>query len=78
MNAMRLLLQTACKRPIVIAALKVALVVGTILNAINQGGRVWDGLPLSWFHVALNFVVPYCVSSYSAARNEISTKRGNE
>lgn len=65
------LLRTACKRPIVVAAVKVALVVGTILNLINQGGRLLDGLPPSWFHVVLNYLVPYCVSTYSAARNEM-------
>ncbi len=65
------LLRTACQRPTVLAALRVALVVGTVLNLINQGGRVVDGQPLSWFHVALNYLVPYCVSSYSAARNEL-------
>lgn len=68
---MKDLLITACKRPIVIAAIKVALVVGTILNLINQGGRLMEGLSLSWFHVGLNYLVPYCVSSYSAARNEL-------
>lgn len=62
---------TACQRPIVIAAIKVALVVGTILNLINQGGRLLEGLPPSWFHMVLNYLVPYCVSSYSAARNEL-------
>lgn len=62
---------TACKEPIVLAAIKVALVVGTILNLINQGGRVMEGMPPSWFHVVLNYLVPYCVSSYSAARNEL-------
>jgi hypothetical protein len=53
------------------AALKVALVVGTILNFINQGGRLLDGLQPSWFHVLMNYLVPYCVSTYSAARNEL-------
>ncbi|MFA6312199.1 MAG: nitrate/nitrite transporter NrtS [Sterolibacterium sp.] len=65
------LLRTACTRPIVVAAVKIALVVGTILNLINQGGRLLDGLPPSWFHVVLNYLVPYCVSTYSAARNEM-------
>lgn len=37
--------------------------VGTILNLINQGGRLVDGLSLSWFHVLLSYLVPYCVSS---------------
>ncbi len=66
------ILDTAFKRSIVQAAIKVAMVVGTILNLINQGGRLFDGLPLSWFQVGLNYLVPYCVSSYSAARNEMS------
>lgn len=65
------LLRTACQRSIVLAAIRVALVVGTILNLINQGGRLLDGLPPSWFHVCLNYLVPYCVSSYSAARNQM-------
>lgn len=72
------LLRTACQRPMVLAAIKVALVVGTVLNLINQGGRVLDGLPPSWFHVALNFLVPYLVSSYSAARNEMRRDEGKE
>ncbi|MCM2306725.1 MAG: hypothetical protein NDI91_04555 [Sulfuritalea sp.] len=33
---------------------------------------MWQGLPPSWLHVMLNFLVPYCVSTYSAARNELS------
>lgn len=65
------LLQAAFKRSIVQAAIKVALVVGTILNLINQGGRLFDGTPISWFHVSLNYLVPYCVSSYSAACNDM-------
>ncbi len=65
------LLETGCQRSIVQAAIKVAIVVGTILNLINQGGRLIEGQPLSWFHVCLNYLVPYCVSSYSAARNEM-------
>lgn len=75
MSFLTSLLRTACQRPIAMAAVKVALVVGTLLNAINQGGRLLDGLPPSWFHVVLNYLVPYCVSSYSAARNELRRDR---
>ncbi|PKO90750.1 MAG: hypothetical protein CVU16_09435 [Betaproteobacteria bacterium HGW-Betaproteobacteria-10] len=71
MTFINTLFQAACQRSIVQAAIKVALVVGTILNLINQGDQLLDGLPLSWFHVGLNYLVPYCVSSYSAARNEM-------
>ena len=71
MSSLTRLLQTACKRPIAIGAIKVALVVGSALNLINQGGRLIEGLPLSWFQVMLNYLVPYCVSSYSASQNEM-------
>lgn len=71
MGFLQTILRAACRKPVVVAAIKVALVVGTLLNLINQGGRVLDGLPLSWFHVVLNYLVPYCVSSYSAARSEM-------
>jgi len=50
----------------------VSLVVGTLLNLINQAGPVLNGAPLSWPHLLLNYLVPFCVSSYSAAKNEIA------
>jgi len=65
------LIRTACRPAIVKTALKVALVVGLVLNAINQGGRLFGGEPILWGHVLLNFVVPFCVSSYSAARTQM-------
>lgn len=48
-------------------ALKVALVVGTILVAINQGDVLLHGhLPPIW-KIILTYMVPYSVSSYSSA-----------
>jgi len=63
---LRLILQPGIAR----SALKVSLVVGTVLNVINNGEQFWASHSVSLWRVALNFVVPYCVSSYSAARNE--------
>ena len=63
---LRLILQPGIARP----AMKVSLVVGTLLNVINNGEQLWAGHGVSVWRVALNFVVPFCVSSYSAARNE--------
>lgn len=65
------LIKAARSRSIVIASFRIALFVGTVLNIINQSGRVMDGLELSWLHVGLNYLVPYCVASYSAARNQL-------
>lgn len=46
--------------------------VGTQLNLINQGPAWLDGEAVSWLHLLLNYLVPYSVASYSAARNEAS------
>ncbi|MDO8319923.1 nitrate/nitrite transporter NrtS [Rhodoferax sp.] len=74
---MRTLLQVACSGRIVKNALRIALVVGSILNLINQGSAIVAGSGISWIHVALNYFVPYCVASYSAAKNEV-TPRGSQ
>ena len=72
-GVMRLMLQGR----IVHSALKVALVVGTVLNLINNGEQLWMHHSVNLWQAALNFVVPYCVSSYSAARNEAQRARGD-
>ncbi|AYH43846.1 nitrate/nitrite transporter NrtS [Azoarcus sp. DN11] len=59
----------ACRPEIASAALKVSLVVGVMLNGVNQGGVLLDGGAIDWGRGLLNFLVPYCVSSYSAALN---------
>ena len=69
--SLRVIVKTGRSRPIVIASFRIALFVGTVLNIINQSGRVMDGLDPSWLHVGLNYLVPYCVASYSAARNQL-------
>jgi hypothetical protein len=48
-------------------ALVVALVIGTLLNAINQGDALLGGAPLHWGKIALTYAVPFCVSLHGAA-----------
>ena len=43
-----------------------ALVVGTILNLINQGDVLWGSAEPNYVKVLLTFVVPYCVTTYGA------------
>lgn len=74
---MRSLFQVACSGKIVKNSLRIALVVGSIPNLVNQGSAILAGTGISWAHVSLNYLVPYCVASYSAAKNEM-TPRGNE
>lgn len=68
-------LHTALLKHIVRSALQVSAVVGTILNIVNQGGAVLGGRPIAWRLVVMNFVVPYCVATYSVVRNERSSAR---
>lgn len=64
-------------RRIAWAALKVAVVVGSVLNVINNGQQLWSHHAVNLWQVAMNFVVPFCVSSYSAARNEAQRAKGD-
>ncbi len=62
------LFRTMFSNPVMRTALKVALVVGTALNAINQGDELLNGEPLSWGRIVMNYAVPFLVASYSGAR----------
>jgi len=69
---MKSALQLARSRRIVQNAITVSLVVGTVLNLINQSGPVLRGEQVAWWNVLMNYVVPYCVSTYSAVRNQMT------
>ena len=57
----------------------VALIVGTILNIINQGDAILAGEAVHWGKAALTFAVPYCVATYGAVSYRIrSEKRRND
>lgn len=62
------LLRKAGAPHVVRNALKLAVVVGTLLNFINQGPVVLGGDMPSWPHVVLNYLTPYLVASYSAVK----------
>ncbi|MBQ0712489.1 MAG: nitrate/nitrite transporter NrtS [Porticoccus sp.] len=51
-------------------AIKVALIVGTLLALINYGDKVLMSTmnTTDWLKLALTYLVPYGVSWYSAAR----------
>lgn len=42
------------------------LIVGTILNAINQGSEFIRGEKISALRALLTYMVPYCVATYGA------------
>ena len=55
-------------------AFKVSLVVGTLLNMINQGGSLWYGQPIEYVNLILTYLVPFFVSLISMT----SVKRAYE
>ena len=61
-------LQVARRPSVVRRAIKVSLVVGTLLVAINHGPYLWAGdiTPFRLFQIALTYVVPYCVATWSS------------
>ena len=55
-------------------SLIVALVVGSILNLINQGDALFNGETLVIWKLSLTFCVPYCVATYGA----VSARKAKE
>ncbi len=47
-------------------SLVVAVIVGTILNLINQGDALFGEGRLNLTKIILTFAVPYCVATYGA------------
>lgn len=50
----------------------VALVVGTILNLINQGDALFAFADVNWLKVGMTYLVPYDVCTYGAVTAKLS------
>ena len=73
MSSSKSFLAYAFQRQLVLRSAKIALVVGTVLTLINQ----YDALlakRVDVLKLALTYLVPYCVSTYSAVMNSIDRK----
>jgi len=55
---------------VVLRAIKVALIVGTILALINHADKLlaMSLAPKDWFQIILTYLVPYSVSVWSAVK----------
>lgn len=56
-------------------SLKLALVVGTALNLINQGDALFGTAAVNWWKLALTYAVPYLVSTYAAVTTRLKLAR---
>jgi hypothetical protein len=59
-------LQRTFAWPSVRRSLIVALVIGTVLNAINQGPEIFSGHWPIWWKLLLTYSVPFAVASYGS------------
>jgi hypothetical protein len=60
-------------------SLSVALIVGTVLNAINQGPEMLAGHWPVWWKLMLTYFVPFAVASYGSygvPELRVKTKKG--
>ncbi len=63
-HALRSALRFAISDGVPRRSLRIALVVGSILNLINQGDVLFGSAQVNWWKVALTYTVPYLVSTY--------------
>lgn len=66
----------ALEKEIVRSSLKVAVVVGMILNLINQGEKLitFDFLHLNLLKFFITFSVPYLVSTYASVKVKLEAE----
>ena len=64
-------------RPGVLRLMLKPQIVRTALNLINHGEQFWTHHAVNFWQIAMSFVVPYCVTSYGAARNAAQRGRGD-
>ncbi len=66
---MQLFLKHACDRVCVLRSLKVAVVVGTILGAVNHYDAILSGTfsATTLVQIAVTYLVPFCVATFGSA-----------
>lgn len=68
-------LAIALSPQVVKLGLRTALLIGSLLNLINQGDALFGSAPLVMGKLLLTYLVPYCVATYSATSISLSLQR---
>ena len=80
MNKLQLIITIALSKQLLTKALKIAFVVGIILNIINQGEVIiilaFD--EINYYKFFLTFIVPFSVSMYTAVSMKLSFHVGEK
>ncbi len=67
-------MRVAISYPVLRRAVPVSFLVGSLLNIINQWESLLAGATIDWFHLLMNYLIPYSVASYSCATSIIATR----
>jgi hypothetical protein len=67
-------LKAALSGPYLARAIAVMIIVGSVLNLINQGEALFQGAPLNFAKLILPYVVPFCASTYGTWSALISAR----
>ena len=67
----------ACSEGVPRRSFRVALIVGSVLNLINQGDALLNAAPVNWLKLLLTYVVPYAVSTYGVVSYRMNADRTN-
>jgi hypothetical protein len=71
MSTLKLACRCAVSDGVPRRSLYVALVVGTILNLINQGDALFGAAEVNWIKIVLTYLVPYAVCTYGAVSYQL-------
>jgi hypothetical protein len=64
------LLDLSLNKDTQIKSIRVGLIVGSLLNIINNGDDIFSGVNINLLKIGLTFLTPYCVSVYTAVSIE--------
>lgn len=79
MNKLKVYFSILCDTEMILKSFKIALVVGTLLNIINQAEIIFalDYVNIDYLKSLLTYMVPFMVSSYTAVSMKMKFKIGD-
>lgn len=80
LHNLELYLTIALSKQLLIRAIKIAIVVGIVLNMINQGDLIvnLDFENVNYLKMGFTFCVPFCVSMYTAITMKLKFQVGEQ
>jgi hypothetical protein len=80
LNKLQLIISIATTKTLLTKAMKIALIVGIILNLINQGEKIFILAfdEINYYKFFLTFIVPFSVSMYTAITMKLSFHVGEK